>query len=112
MASNANKLTRNNVFRPDGELTIYTAEKNKEALVQAISSCEKLTVDLSKVSQLDTAGIQILLLAYVESKRRGIDIKFKGHSQQITEVLELCRLSQLTGDASAKKAKKSGSAES
>ena len=88
----------NVIFRPKGEMNIYTAQENTDLLLQVMSGCESIAVDLSRVTVIDTAGIQILLLAYVEAGRRGVSIKFRGHSEPVVEALKLCKLSHLFGE--------------
>lgn len=50
-------------FALAGELTIYTADPAREALLTRITPDEALTLDLAAVDELDTAGVQILLVA-------------------------------------------------
>lgn len=46
-----------------GELTIYQAEESARILFEDLSLFEKpIKVDLSAVTEIDTAGIQILLM--------------------------------------------------
>ena len=54
---NLNKITIK------GELTIYQAEESARILFEDLSLFEKpIKVDLSGVTEIDTAGIQILLM--------------------------------------------------
>jgi len=50
------------IIKLEGELTIYTVSQAKNLLVE---DCEKLTntvaLDLKNVSEIDTAGLQLLL---------------------------------------------------
>lgn len=46
----------------EGELTIYTATELKEQLLQEFGKCKQLQLDLSGVEEVDSAGMQILLL--------------------------------------------------
>lgn len=44
-----------------GELTIYSAAVLRERLLTVLADCDRLSLDTTKVSELDTAGLQVLL---------------------------------------------------
>jgi anti-sigma B factor antagonist len=46
-----------------GEATIYTVHELHRALFRALADCAQLEINLSEVSDMDTAGFQQLLLA-------------------------------------------------
>lgn len=85
------------VFCPQGDLTIYTAQQHKEQLLLAINQ-GALQIDLSEVSDIDTAGLQLLILAKLESLRRNIPLSISGHTRAVLDVIELCNLSGFFGD--------------
>jgi anti-anti-sigma regulatory factor len=43
-------------------MTIYQAQAQKEQLLAALAATEHLELDLSAVTEMDTAGLQLLLL--------------------------------------------------
>lgn len=47
----------------EGELTIYRAAELKDALLAAVNHSPVLEVDLAGVTDIDTAGVQLLMLA-------------------------------------------------
>jgi anti-anti-sigma regulatory factor len=47
----------------DGELTIYRAADLKVLVLDALRKTRVLEIDLSGVTELDTAGLQVLMLA-------------------------------------------------
>lgn len=73
----------------DGELTIYTAEVAKKILLGNLDEVvESIALDLSNVSKLDTAGLQLLLFTktimadsnkhfYVKTSNEHVDGIFK-----------------------------------
>lgn len=85
------------VFCPQGDLTIYTVQQHKEQLLLAINQ-GALQIDLSEVSDIDTAGLQLLILAKLESLRRNIPLSISGHTRAVLDVIELCNLSGFFGD--------------
>ncbi|MDO9189441.1 MAG: STAS domain-containing protein, partial [Sulfurimicrobium sp.] len=54
-------------LRLEGELTIYTAMDMKQRLLEPLSTCRQVDVDLSQVSELDSAGLQLMILAKREA---------------------------------------------
>ncbi|MFY9178741.1 MAG: STAS domain-containing protein [Venatoribacter sp.] len=56
-------------FVLEGEFTIYRAQELKEQLVQWILASPKsqLNLELNGITEVDTAGLQLLLLAKRES---------------------------------------------
>jgi anti-anti-sigma factor len=75
-------------FRPEGELTIYTAAGNKEQLLSLLTQCRKLDMDLSRVSEMDTAGLQLLLMAKRESRKRGLPLTVTASSSIVRNVMD------------------------
>jgi anti-anti-sigma factor len=82
----------------EGEMTIFTAAETKERLLAPLSGCQQMDVDLSQVSELDSAGLQLMILAKREATAMGKDIRFAGHSPAVLDVLELCGLAGYFGD--------------
>ncbi|ATG75023.1 anti-sigma B factor antagonist [Zobellella denitrificans] len=86
------------LLRLEGELTIYTAAALKSQLAPYLAGPQQLGLDLAGVSELDSAGLQLLLLAKRELDRQGGALSLLWHSQAVLEVLELCRLNAHFGD--------------
>lgn len=81
------------------DMTIYTALALKESFLNFCNSgVPELVVDLSGVTELDSAGLQLLLLLKAESQKRAFNLRLVGHSQAIIEVFELLKLSMYFGD--------------
>ncbi|MDP2126458.1 MAG: STAS domain-containing protein [Pseudohongiella sp.] len=81
-----------------GELTIYTAADQKEKLVALVTNHPLSTLDLSGVTEVDGAGLQLLILSKLEAGRVGHQIEFINHSDAVIETIELCNLSGLFDD--------------
>lgn len=81
-----------------GEMTIYTAAGQKNELLAFIESGSALEINLSQVSELDTAGTQILILAKQEAARAQKNLRFVMHSDAVLDVLELANLTTAFGD--------------
>ena len=85
-------------LRMEGDLTIYEAAALKTELMAALAESAVLELDLSGVGELDTAGLQLLLLLKNEAQTIGHDVRFVQHSPAIRDVLELCDLATVFGD--------------
>lgn len=80
------------------EMTIYTAMQQKNSLCQYLADRHPLHIDLSGVTEIDSAGLQILLLLKQEAANRDIELQLVHHSQAVVEALELFNLSTQFGD--------------
>lgn len=81
-----------------GELTIYTAANEKQQLQNFLDSDDELELNLSQVSELDSAGLQILILMKQEAARRNKKLHYTMHSKAVLEILEMCNLTASFGD--------------
>ena len=80
----------------DGEMTIYTCGDLKSALLEELTAHPDATeLDLSHVSDFDTAGLQLVLTARSHVSANGQELRVVNPSCTVTEVLELCRLGAL-----------------
>lgn len=92
------KETATKTLRLDGELTIYCAAELKAQLMEAWGGDAPLEVDLSGITEVDGAGLQLLILAKREALRSGKSVRFVGHSPAVLEVIDLANLSGQFGD--------------
>ncbi len=79
-------------LRIDGEMTIYRALDVKELLLSAIDGAASLELDLSGVTELDTAGVQLLLAA-----EKSVALHIAGRSPAVTEALDVLGLGDRFG---------------
>lgn len=82
----------------EGEMTIYTAAQLKPVLLALLDECHAAELDLSQVAEIDTAGMQLLLLAKREAARAGKELRLVGHSAAVVDALDLCNLTADFGD--------------
>ncbi|MEV4701951.1 STAS domain-containing protein [Actinoplanes sp. NPDC049316] len=76
----------------DGELTIITAAEQKERLLGALQTSSGLRIDLAGVEEIDTAGLQILLLARREADRLNVPLELGPARGDVAAVLALAGL--------------------
>lgn len=81
-----------------GELSIFTAAGLRQQLLDALDTEMDVEVDLSEVSEMDSAGMQLMVAAKREASQRNKLLRFTGHSPAVFDVLELCNLSGHLGD--------------
>lgn len=84
--------------RLEGELTIYTARELKDTLLATVARGLPMEVDLSGVTEMDSAGMQLLILLKREMRARGLRLDLAGHSPVVTEVIDLMNLAGFLGD--------------
>jgi Predicted NTP binding protein (contains STAS domain) len=85
-------------LRLSGELTIYQAAAAKAALRQALEAATTLEVDLAAVTELDSAGLQLLLWLKAEGVRLGRTVSLVNHSEPVLAVLTLLNVDRALGD--------------
>jgi anti-anti-sigma regulatory factor len=73
------------------ELSIYTANEYRDALIVELPAVSDLTINLAGVTDLDSAGLQLLMaLSYLAPD---IEVQFVEHSSVVSETLDLLGLS-------------------
>lgn len=80
------------------DLTIYHALEQKNVLLDALSTTDDLELDLSQVGEIDTAGLQLLILLKKEAQRAGKRVAIVAHSQPVRSVIDFCNLAADLGD--------------
>ncbi|CAK0763901.1 STAS domain-containing protein [Gammaproteobacteria bacterium] len=85
-------------YRIEGEMTVYEAETLKAPLLAILKDSSSLEIDLSGIEELDTAGLQLLLLLKNEAQLQNRKIRFSRHSSTVREILDLCDLAAIFGD--------------
>lgn len=88
----------NSTMHLAGELTIYTAAEQKEQLIALINAHSHSVLDLSGVTEVDAAGLQLLIMSKLEAARLDCKVEFINHSDAVIETIELCNLSSLFDD--------------
>lgn len=78
-----------------GELTIYSAAEIKAGLAQAMGSANEIEVDLSGITEMDTAGLQLMLIA---KRNPGKEVRFVNHPPSVLRLVDLANLGGVFGD--------------
>ena len=88
-------------IRIEDELTIYTAADSKQQLMDVLAAHPAFVVELSAVSEIDTSGVQLLLMVQREAQRLGKTLTLSGASPAVQEVIGLLNLSELSAAQTA-----------
>ncbi|MBW7856885.1 MAG: STAS domain-containing protein [Leptonema sp. (in: Bacteria)] len=78
------------ILKFNGEFRIRNAENLQKELLSAEST--SLVLDLSEVSDFDTAGVQLLLSLYKTVKQKGGRLGIVAASESVSRLLDFYRL--------------------
>ncbi len=81
--------------RMNGSLTIYEVAEFQKQITEYWPVDDELVIDLSDVSEIDTAGLQWLLAL---RKSLGEKLVLKNHSNPVIELLDLYQVASVFGD--------------
>ncbi|MDE3010587.1 MAG: STAS domain-containing protein [Pseudomonadota bacterium] len=79
--------TAGRVVMLDQDLTIYHVQDQLRTLLEALAAGPELVLDLSRVGEIDTAGMQVLILAQREALAAGKALHIAAHSPATQEAL-------------------------
>lgn len=82
-----------------GEMTIYEADQLKTLLLEQLQRSPQLEIDLSGVTDIDCAGVQVMLLLRQEAQVAGKPLQWLGHSPVVAQVLGTLKLGSLLGES-------------
>jgi anti-sigma B factor antagonist len=78
-----------------GELSIYSVAEVKSALAEAMVRASELEVDLSGVTEIDSAGLQLMLIV---KRHPESAVRFVGHPPEVLRLVDLAQLGEALGD--------------
>lgn len=89
---NFESVTENGVCKAsaDGELTIYVANDFKEKISQCVNDADSLSLDLSKVEEIDTTCLQLLMQTKQACETANKSFAITQVSPAIEDVIHLC----------------------
>ena len=82
----------------DGDLTIYQAAAIWQRLIADVRANGVLELDLSRVGEMDTAGLQVLALVKRESRHLDHVLRIVDHSPVVRETIEFLNMAAFFGD--------------
>lgn len=72
-----------------GDLTIYTVNELKESLLVHLCATRRLELDLESVGEVDTAGLQVLLLCRREAEQARKEVTLVRTPQRLQSLIDL-----------------------
>jgi len=80
------------------DLTIYHAAALKDQLMGHVKQHPAIELDLSAVADIDTSGIQLLMLAKRECQKQGKILSIVAHSPSVHELMDFYNIAGFFGD--------------
>ena len=96
MNTSANTPTGRQAIARD--MTIYHALDLKAELLGNLDANQVIELDLSRVSAIDTAGIQLLMLAKRECQKQDKTLRIVAHSPAVHELMDFYNIAGFFGD--------------
>lgn len=85
----------------DGDLTVYTAVETLATLRTYLKDRDVCALDLSAVTEIDSAGLQLLLWTRHAALQQGMQFRLVRRSAAVAETIALLQLEPLFGGAAA-----------
>ena len=82
----------------DRDMTIYHAEALKSELMAILEHNQVIELDLAQIAEIDTSGIQLLMLAKRESVKQGKKLRIVAHSPSVSELMDFYNIAGFFGD--------------
>lgn len=82
----------------DHDMTIYNAIELRQKLLDGLLQADVLEIDLSRVREIDTAGIQLLMMIKRASQSRDKTLTIVAHSPAVREAVDFYNLAAFFGD--------------
>jgi len=79
----------------EGPLTIYTAAERKDLLLELFPLAQEVELDLGGVDEIDTAGLQLLVVIKQASLRHGSSLLLSNPSTAVLDALDMSGLYRL-----------------
>jgi anti-sigma B factor antagonist len=84
-------------LRIEGEMTIYRAEELCIGFKEALAAGGDIEVNLSEVTEMDSAGVQLLIATKKAAGALQRELRLVEHSPAVLEVFEMLNLNMHLG---------------
>jgi ABC-type transporter Mla MlaB component len=82
-------------FAVAAECTVADASSLKAGLAKLLDESDAVTLDISAVQRIDTAGLQVIVTFIRERERQGRQVLWHGHAPAMVTAAKLLGLSSL-----------------
>ena len=79
-------------LRVGGDMSIYSVAELKPRLMAYLQNSQFVSVDLTEITEMDTAGLQLLWLCHQEAVATGKEFVIAGTGPAAKEAMTLLRL--------------------
>jgi len=76
----------------EGDLTIRRVQELKDVLLARLAQSQALEVDLAGVTEIDTAGVQLLLMARRAARASQKELRLVAYSPAVATLFALLRI--------------------
>ena len=80
------------------DMTIYESITLRNIFLQALAEYEQIEVNLSNVTEIDCAGLQLMIAFKNAATEQGKTLQFTAHSHKVITFLDLLNMNQFFGD--------------
>jgi anti-sigma B factor antagonist len=98
MASDTKRKKGIHRLKLEGEMTIYNALALKSSILAELLNNREVEIDLASVNEMDSAGLQLLLLAKREADNHNKLLRLINHSEATLELFNLYHIAEHFGD--------------
>lgn len=98
MKIHSSKQQQQTLISLEGELTIYNVNDLRAELLSVVNNADDIEINLSLVSDVDSAGLQLLMLVKREMLKQEKNLRLVAHSRAVLDAFELCDLGSFFGD--------------
>ncbi len=81
-----------------GEMTIFKTAELKEQVLPLINEHAQIEIDLSQVTEIDGAGLMLMISIKQEAWQQAKALRYVRHSAAVTEAVDICNLANFFGD--------------
>ncbi len=76
----------------EGDLTIRRVQEMKDVILARLAQSQALEVDLAGVTEIDTAGVQLLLMARRAAQASGKQLRLAAYSPAVASLFDLLHI--------------------
>ena len=87
--------------RISADMTMYTAIEACDLLRETLLLYKEIEIDLAGVTDIDSAGLQLLIQVKRQGAKTGVLVRMACHSPAVQEIVDLYRLTSEFGDPMA-----------
>lgn len=81
-----------------GDMTIYEAAETKELFEKTLFDNDDINVNLTNVSEIDSAGLQLMVSLKKAASKSEKTVTYVSHSQAVIDLLDLFNMTSHFGD--------------